>query len=243
MYKIGFFGSCQLHLCDTFFLNEEIKREFNIEVIFSLPFYEYDENYSNYRGVLDYTIFDNLDLLVIEINTLKNNASSKNILDYCEKKNIKTIKTFLIKFPIYPINWSGMGQNRNDYLNWVGLDNINYKEKFNKCIDSCKKSNLESDLSIDITNFIHENFDKQLLFTHSLHPTNVLLYQLWKNILIHFSINIDNYKYNLNNELINCWYNPFTSKMVTDLDIKFQTIIDDDFYIKLYNENIDKFNN
>lgn len=235
--KIGFFGSCQLHCCDTFFLNEEIKKKINIEVMFSLLFCNYDDNYIYYKGALNYSIFDDLDVLVIEINNLHedNQASSKKILDYCEKKNINTIKTFLIKFPIFPINWSGYGINKNDYLNWVDLNNINYKKKFIKCIKSCRKSNLNSDLNIDITNFIYNNFNKQLLFAHSLHPTNVLLYQLWKQILIKFSINIDDYHYNFKNELITFWHNPFTSKMIKDLDIKFETTIDDDFYINLQN--------
>jgi hypothetical protein len=72
-----------------------------------------------------------------------------------------------------------------------------------------------------------------------LHPTNVLLYELWRYILIHLSINIDNYQYNFgNNQLINFWYSPFTSKMVKDLDIKFTTIIDDNFYIERYEKNV-----
>jgi hypothetical protein len=225
-----------------FFLNEEIKN-FNIEVKFSLPFYNYDNSYIYYKGTLNYSIFDDLDVLVIEINNLHedNQASSKKILDYCENKNIKTIKTFLIKFPIFPINWSGYVINKNDYLDWVYLNNINYKKRFMECIESCRKSNLNCDLDVDITNFIYKNFNKKLLFTHSLHPTNALLYQLWKNILIKFSIDIDKYHYDFKNELINCWHNPFTSKMIKDLDIKFETTVDDDFYINLYNENKQKF--
>jgi len=31
--NIGIFGSCQLHLCDTFFINKEIQKQFNINVI------------------------------------------------------------------------------------------------------------------------------------------------------------------------------------------------------------------
>ena len=235
--NIGIFGSCQLHLCHTFFLNEEIQKQFNLNVIFSLPFYDYDPTYQYYKGILDYIIFDNLDFLIIEINNLDNQASSQKIINYCKNKDIKIIKTFLIKFPIYPINWSGFGENKKDYLNWCGLDNINYQDRFNKCIESVRQSNIESDLSIDLTEFICNNFNKQLLFTHSLHPTNILLYQLWKHIIIHFSINIDNYKYIFNDELINYWHNPFTSKMIKDLDIKFETIVDDDFYIKRYNMN------
>ena len=79
----------------------------------------------------------------------------------------------------------------------TATDSIDYKEKFEKCIKSLMKNNIESDLNIDLTSFISNNFDKQLLFTHSLHPTNVLLYQLWKHILIHLSINIDNYQFNI----------------------------------------------
>jgi hypothetical protein len=42
----------------------------------------------------------------------------KKIIDYVMSKNIKIVKTSLIKFPIYPINWSGYDENRNDYLNF-----------------------------------------------------------------------------------------------------------------------------
>lgn len=44
------------------------------------------------------------------------------------------------------------------------------------CIESIKKNNIKSDISLNLTNFILKNFNKQLLFTHSLHPTNILLY-------------------------------------------------------------------
>lgn len=30
--------------------------------------------------------------------------------------------------------------------------------------------------------YIKNNYNKQLLFTHSLHLTNILLYKLWKDI-------------------------------------------------------------
>jgi hypothetical protein len=236
--NIGLFGSCQLHLCSSFFLNDEVTNINKLNILFSLPFYEYDPNYSGYKGILDYKIFDKLDILIIEKNNLDNQASSCKIIDYCLNKNIKIIKTFLIKFPIYPINWSGYGENNADYLNWTGLDNVDYKEKFNKCILSCRKSNEESDLSINLTNFIENNFNKQLLFTHSLHPTNILLYELWRNIFTNISLNIDDYNYTFKNELIEFWYNPYTTKMIKDLDIQFNTIIDDNFYINRYNEHI-----
>ena len=100
-----------------------------------------------------------------------------------------------------------------------------------------RNHNIKSDLSIEKTNFIENNFDKQLLFTHSLHPTNILLYQLWKYILENLSINIEENEYNFTKELINCWFNPFTSKMIKDLNIKFKPIIDDKFYVLRYNEN------
>ena len=51
--------------------------------MFSLPFYEYDKDYALYKGIiLDYTIFDNLDCLIIENNNLECEASSKKIIDY-----------------------------------------------------------------------------------------------------------------------------------------------------------------
>lgn len=239
--NIGFFGSCQLHLCSNFFLNEKIKDNNNINVKFSLPFYEYDPSYCRYRGELDYSIFNDLDILVIEINSLNNKASSTKIIDYLKEKNVKIIKTFLIKFPIYPLNWSGFGENKKDYLKWEGLENIDYKKKFKKCIESMYKSNSESDLSTNITTFVEKNFNKKLLFTHSLHPTNILLYELWRHILQHLSINIEDNEYIFTKELINCWHNPFTSKMIKDLDIQINNvIIDDNFYINRYNSYKDK---
>lgn len=245
MYLIGIFGSCQLNLTNRFFLNETIIQKYNLKVIFSLPFYEYDPNFPEYKGRLDYSIFDNLDYLIIQINDLPldNQASSCKVIDYCINKNIKIIKIPFIKFPIYPLNWSGYGENKKDYLNWCELDNIDYKKKFDKCIASCRKDFEKGDIGSDFVDFINNNFNKQLLFTHSLHPTNILLYQLWKHILLYFSINIDNYKYEFNKELIICWHNPFTIKMVKDLDIQFETIVDDDFYIKRYNENKSTFFN
>lgn len=123
----------------------------------------------------------------------------------------------MIKFPIYPINWSGYGENKNDYLTWNNLDNIDYKEKFNKCILSCKKCNEESDLSIEISKFIENNFNKKLLFTYSLHPTNILLFELWRSIFNNLNINIYDYSFIFDKELIEYWYNPFTSKMIKDL--------------------------
>ena len=239
--KIGFFGSCQLHLCSDFFFNKEVLEKNNIEILFSLPFYEYDEKYIKYIGILNYNIFDNLDYLIIEINNLDNQASSKKIIEYCSSKNTKIIKTFLIKFPIYPINWSGFGENKDDYINFIDLDNIDYKEKFKKCILSCEKSNAESDLSMEITQFINNNFTKQLLFTHSLHPTNILLYELWKSIFNNISLDINNYNYKFDKQLIDCWYNPFTTKMIKDLNIEFKTIVDDNFYIDRYNSNKNNF--
>ena len=237
--NIGIFGSCQLHLCSIFFFNEEVQQKYNINIKFSLPFYEYDTSYSIYRGKLDYSILNDLDVLIIEINSLDNEASSEKIINYLQYKNIKIIKTFLIKFPIYPLNWSGFGENTKDYLNWNGLDKIDYKEKFKQCIENMRENNIESDLSTKITDFVKNNFNKQLLFLHSLHPTNILLYQLWKYILQHLSINIEDNEYIFSQELLGLtWINPFTNKMIKDLDIQFKdVIVDDQFYINRYEEN------
>ena len=81
-------------MCSNFFLNNDIQKKHNIEVVFSLPFYEYDEKYKmKNKPTLDYSIFDNLDILVIEINSLTNNASSCKIINYCKIKNIQIIRT------------------------------------------------------------------------------------------------------------------------------------------------------
>ena len=242
--KIGFFGSCQLHLCSNFFINTEMKKKYNIEIVFNMAFYEYDFNYKKKCKKIDYNIFNKIDYLIIENNNLNisNQASSQKIISYCQNKNIKIIKTFLLKFPIYPINWSGYGENKKDYINWTDLNKINYKEKFNKCIKSCKLENEKSDLDINLTKFIEDNFNKKLLFTHSLHPTNILLYELWKYILQNININITDYKYDFSKELIDCWNNPFTTKMIKDLNIQFKCIVSDDFYIKRYNKNKNSIN-
>jgi hypothetical protein len=113
-------------------------------------------------------------------------------------KNIKIIKTFLMKFPIYPINWYGYGENINDYLNWKNLDEIDYKEILSKF----RLNNSKSDMSLEITNYIETNFTKELLFTHSLHPTNILLYKLYASIFSNLNININDYKFIFNGELI-----------------------------------------
>ena len=76
-----------------------------------------------------------------------------------------------------------------------------------------------------------------MLFTHSLHPTNILLYELYKSIFNSLNIDITKNQYYFNGELIQCWYNPFTTKMMIDLKVEFTTIIDDNFYIDRYNNN------
>ena len=211
--NIGFFGSCQLHMASSYFFNEEVLNNNNLKILVNLPFYEYDEKHPYYKNdKLNYEIFDNLDVLIIENNNLNNDVSSEKIINYCHNKNIKIIRTFLINFPIYPINWSGYGEKISDYLNWINLDKIDYKKKFQEFILNCIIYNNNSDLTLEISDFIENNFNKQLLFTHSLHPTNVLLYQLYRNIFKKLSINIDNYKFNLKEEIINDWFNPFTKK-------------------------------
>lgn len=237
--NIGFFGSCQVNV-GGYFLTKEVREKYNINIHCSLRFFEYDPSYSAYiEGTkLDYSIFNGMDVLVIEPNTLDNEASSEKIIDYLKNKDVKIINTFLIKFPIYPLNWSGYGENKKDYLNWDGLDKIDYNERFKKCIESMRKNNIKSDLSTEITDFVENNFNKQLLFTHSLHPTNTLLYYLWKHILQHIFINIDDENINLPKEhIIDCWRNPFTSKMVNDLDIQIKDIdINDQFYVERWKE-------
>lgn len=100
-----------------------------------------------------------------------------------------------------------------------------------------RKSNIESDLSTELTDFVEKNFNKMLLFLYGLHPSNILLYQLWKYILQKLFINIEDYNYIFTHEIYRDWCIPFTSKMVKDLDIKFTHIIDDKFYIDRYNQH------
>ena len=239
--KIGFFGSCQLYMCSDFFLNKSVRDTHNIKTMFSILFFEYDKKYKSDAPQLDYAIFDDLNILVIEINSLDNEASSDKIITYCENKNIRVIRTFLVKFPIYPINWSGYGERKIDYTDWKGLDVIDYNRRFEECMTSLENSNKSSDLSMEISSFIKDNFNKQLLFTHSLHPTNIVLYEIWRHIFKQLSINIEDYEYKFEGELINCWFNPFTSKMVKDLNILFSPVISDIFYIRRYHKYISQY--
>ena len=58
-----------------------------------------------------------------------------------------------------------------------------------------KKNNAQSDLSMKLTDFVIHNFNKKLLFSHSLHPTNILLYELFRYIMDKLNINIEEYEY------------------------------------------------
>ena len=70
--NIGFFGSCQLHMASSYFFNEEVLNNNNLKILVNLPFYEYDEKHPYYKNdKLNYEIFDNLDVLIIENNISK----------------------------------------------------------------------------------------------------------------------------------------------------------------------------
>ena len=233
--RIGLYGSGQLEICYSFFFNETVLQDNDIEIAFALGYYNYDKNYPYYKKELDYSIFDNINILIIENNKIY----SDKIIEYCTAKHIKIIKLCMLQFPIFPINWSGYGENKADYINWSRLEDIDYNIRFNNCINILEKNIKQTNLDINIINFIKDNFNKHLLFIHSVHPTNILLYELYKSIFKNLNINIDNYKYKFTNELMELgWHNPFTTKMIADLNIIFNTNIDDNFYIKRYNENI-----
>ena len=241
MKNVGLFGGCQLTYTYNFFLNNEVcsKNDFNIK--FALSWFEYDKDYWEYKGTLDYNIFDNLDILIISNNPLSENnqASNKKIINYVKTKNKNTtiIKTVSIRFSIFPINWNGYGENKNDYINWTDLHKIDYKDKFKKCVNTVRKQINKTHLHPFIADYIEENFNKEYLFSHCMHPTNVLFYQIWKSLFICLKLNIEDYQYNFEEELVLNWLNPFTKKMMKDLNIQFDSYVDDDFYIKRYNEN------
>jgi len=117
-------------LYDKCFLNEQMLKTYNYHVVFSLAFYLYDPNFGAGNRKLDYSIFNDIDILIIEINSLPldNQASSKRIINYLKDKRVKIIKTF-------------------------------YKERFKMCIEKMCKSNIESDLSTEITDFVENNFN------------------------------------------------------------------------------------
>ena len=145
-----------------------------MEIIFSKVFYDYDMKYNKKNLILDYNIFNNIDILIIELNNLDCQASSLKIIEYTlnNNKNVKIIKT--------------------------------------------------------------------ILFSHSLHPTNILLEKLWKYILINLNIDLDKYNFNYKNEIITTWNNAFTRKMIKDLNIQFKINVDDKFYKRRYRRNKNK---
>ena len=149
----------------------------------------------------------------------------------------KETGTVSIRFSIFPINWNGYGENKKDYIYWTDLHKIDYQSKFKKCINTVRKQIAKTDLHPFIADYIEENFNKEYLFSHCMHPTNVLFYQIWRSLFICLKLNIEDYRYTFEKELVLNWLNPFTKKMVKDLNIQFDTYVDDDFYIKRYEEN------
>lgn len=59
--KIGLFGSCQLHLCSSFF-NDYVCIDNNIKIVFSIASYKYDKYYYEYNESIDLSIFNELDI-------------------------------------------------------------------------------------------------------------------------------------------------------------------------------------
>lgn len=236
--KIALAGSCQLGgSVRMFFFNEEVRKDNNIIETCTIPLYLYSKRIGNmYRGDLNYNIFDDYDIIIIENNNYEGTASSERIIRYCIKKKKKIIRTCMLKFPIFPINWSGFGENKKDYIQWKEPNKIDYKVKFNECINSLKKNIEKTDLDMDIVHFIQDNFSRTLLFSHSLHPTNILLYKLYESIFKNLNIDINKYKFIFKKVLIytHTMINPITTKMIQDLNIQFKTIPNDKYYIARY---------
>ena len=237
--KIVFAGSCQLgSSAINYFFNEKVLKDNFITKIHNIPLYLYSKKIGKmYRGELNYDIFNDYDIIIIENNNYFGSASSEKIINYCIKNNKKIIKTCMLKFPIYPINWSGFGENKTDYINIKNIKKVDYKVKFNKCINSFKKNILKTDLDMNIVDFIEINFNKILLFTHSLHPTNILLYNLYKSIFNNLNIDINKYTFPPQKDILYCpsMINPFTTKMIQDLNIQFNITPNNRFYIQRYN--------
>ena len=251
MVKIGIFGSCQLDVYKKF-LTDKVCDKYNVKLMFMILFFEYDEGFPDfYKGTLNYACFNDIDLLIIQNNNLNvnNQASSKRIINFCKSKNIKILQIPLLYFPIYPINWDGKGYNKKHLASFYKHKDIDYTLKLKHVLSNIKNEIRKSDISIELFYFIQNNFRKQLLFIHSLHPTNKLLVHLWKYIFDLLGFEFNNSQYTFNYQLIdNGWYNPFTSKMVKDLNIKITQkqltnlnlkykLIDDEFYINLFNQN------
>ena len=149
MKNVGLFGGCQLTYTYSFFLNQEVCSKNDINIKFALSWFEYDKDYWEYKGVLDYSIFDNLDILIISNNflSIENQASHEKIINYVKEtnKNTTIIRTVSIRFSIFPINWNGYGENKKDYIYWIDLHKIDYQDKFKKCISTVRK---QIDLSL-----------------------------------------------------------------------------------------------
>lgn len=242
MKNLTIYGSCQLTIGFKYFLTEELLLENDLYISDCLNFFEYDDNfYDNcVAPKLDYERFDICDIMIIEINSLKNQASSDKILDYMRVNNpkCKIIKTPLIYFPFFPFNKSGYGiitkekfkdkKHIKKYLN-----TICYKTLFNTCLDNFRIYNDMSD--IDIYPFIKNNMEKTRLFNDCLHPTNVVLLEAAKLILQ--KLNIDVKEHDLSKEIIpRTVYGiilPYTTKMINDLDVKYHVPVNDNYYFKI----------
>ena len=66
MIKIGIFGSCQLDVYNKF-LTDKVCNKYNVKLMFMILFFEYDEGFPDfYKGTLNYTCFNDIDLLIIQ---------------------------------------------------------------------------------------------------------------------------------------------------------------------------------
>ena len=240
---IGIFSSRQLVKSCRFFLNDQVIEENKLRLDFFFNFNDYDTLRNKYAEILDYRKFDGLDVLIIEINSLTNQASSTNIIKYALSKNpnMKIIKVCCLEFLIFPINWNSQTDKSRNYKNWRGINKINFKVKFKVCIHSLYRQFKGTDYNTQIIEFIKNNFHKNKLFTSSTYPTNLLLCEMWKCLFLLMN-NIPFEKYNfissLKEELLDDPRpNPFTTKMISDLNIEYECNIDNNFYTKLYRNN------
>jgi hypothetical protein len=241
--NVGMFASHQLIKSYEYFLTNQVAEENKLRLNFFFYNHDYDTLNNQYAEILDYRKFNELDTLIIEINSLTNQASSTNIIKYALEKNpnMKIIKVCQIDFLIFPINWNSQFDKSRNYKNWRGAHKINFKSKFRICINSLYRHFKNTDYDTKIIEFIKSNFHNQLLFTSCTYPTNILLCEMWKCLFSLMNIDFDKYNFAsvLNEkELLNDPRpNPFTTKMISDLDITFNPKIDDKLYNKRYRKN------
>ena len=231
--NIGILANHQIHDTYQYFLTPQILKDNNLRIAFV---YKYDDFEINKE---DLKMFDSINVLIID----NDGSLCKTIIKYIKDNNlqINLIKICEIEFPIFPLNWNSKKDYARNYKNWKGINKINFTCKFNVCIKKLYRKFASIDYDENIIQYIKDNFSTKLLFTGTCYPTNHLINELWKclfkKIWIKNSID-DKIRENI---LKNPKPNPYTTKMISDLNIKYFPYTNDKYYNIMYTKNYPYF--